>query len=1037
MQPKTGKNAKRALALATAILLGAAPDAASGKALLVLQCGSDWCASGDFVRKVFESAEFRRALAGRYDFAIYDDMEEPGAKVKAANAKLEKVRVPTWRYPAITCLTDEPRRLYAQLENIPYDITADSLARDILAAAEVRREVQTLFDHGRGKNAAAADALGKGFLALEAQTGEFASKFLYEGDFAWKEQWEHLAEIDAGDKFGWYRRLSMGCGFDEIEAATQFAKSGSLENGEKHIAKLRAIPTNNLAVVQRQAIEMAEFAFRREGGSASAGDACTEILRRVLALGRDTVWGQCALGYLRLGGEKIASAPRYRADVRERPASAKKIQTPFKLAEISSRIAALKPVNGYSDEEKRNIALYAVLRRIGAHAWEQLKARPGSRAFLAAFFRDREWMEDFAWSGDCRDWGNAILALESLYFQDGGQWLDGEDGAGRRFATATALEKPDASEEWLADWLDAYRATALSNRLHKAAYTQGTWLWRYAIRQIHCPPEEDPPNQQRFLDTFCNVSRGRMGGALGFVPYRMRNCLGEHIHTPAYYEPWIAAGEWPKRRYSYLVGGVCGELSTFASCCSNAHGLPSIPVGQPRHCAFTRRLADGTWEIDNFISPPTGFSGFWPGSGHWTYTAAAEATFEGDREKRLNADRALELAHLAESRGEEMRAMRLHRLACNSWHGHYTAWRAYGDWIVRAHRPLEEHRIFARACIKALDGLRHPLWDLLTPYFERLAGEGSAKDLADALAEFAPLLRQRDEMLQDNGDISIVLKRWARPLESNPEEMERAVQSIVAAQYGTKTYFAQTLGWCAQFIFADEKRASRFLNSIPKMAAKFADSLRKTGSVGAKAVAAAKRGKPDLGAFILSAEDGGNIAAFRQFAEMQEKIGEPVAGPRFKEKDFNGELVSAEGMICLSKSAPGDNPALHPKAIDSSPVQNFTFCVDQYVEPWAKVVLAGPCSLRGIVVVNRSPDKKLREGQLPIEIEVSEDGANWTKVYEDSRLRDQYRVEFTLSKAPRARYVRVRRLPRKSRDGRDEQSGFMLSKILVYGKKLY
>ena len=82
-----------------------------GKSVLVLQCGSDWCVSGECVRKVFESAEFRKALGGGYALAVYDDMENPTPKVKAANAKLERLRVESRRFPAITCLTDEPRRL--------------------------------------------------------------------------------------------------------------------------------------------------------------------------------------------------------------------------------------------------------------------------------------------------------------------------------------------------------------------------------------------------------------------------------------------------------------------------------------------------------------------------------------------------------------------------------------------------------------------------------------------------------------------------------------------------------------------------------------------------------------------------------------------------------------------------------------------------------------------------------------------------------------------------------------------------------------
>ena len=1027
----------RALLAAAAVAATASLSAlAGGKGMLILQCGSDWCESGEFVHQAFKSPEFRKALGGRFELAVYDDMENPTPKVREANAKLERLRVPSTRFPAITCLTGE-NRLFAQIENIPFNVTPKSLAETVEAAVKKKAEVEKLFKHGRGRGKSPADALGQGFALLESQVGEFYRHRLRKGPLAWEEQWKHLEEIDADDRFGWRRRFTMGYGFDLVEKATECAKYGDVAKGEKLVASLRAIPTNNLTVVQRQCIEVVEFAFEHGSGSDSVSASEVERFRRILDMGRDTVWGQFALGRLVLAGEDVEPVKPYRAAVRPRPVDAAPLTTPFRLRDIAARVASAQPgKDGFEEARKRDIALYAVLRRIGEEGWDEIKARPGAAGFLRSFFGDRTWMEDFAWSGSCSNWADALLALESLYFQDGGRWISG-DGPGRRFATATALEKPTVDEAWLADWLDAYRTTALAKRLHKRALEQPVWQWRYAIRQIHGSREvDDPPNQQRFLDMFYNVSVARFGGALGVVPYRLYNCFGASVHTPKYYEAWVAAGEWPKRRYSYIVGGVCGELSTFASCCSNAHGLPSVPVGQPGHCAFTRRRLDGTWEIDNFISPPTGFSTFWRGGGHWTYTLAVEATFEGEREKRLDANRYLEIAHLAESEEKDAATVNaLYRRACNSWPKHYTAWREYGAWLARAGRPVEEHYVYVRAALKALDGWRNPLWDLLTPYFSRVANERGAQALADALVEFAPSLRQGEARLRDEGDFGGVVKRWAKPLEGDAALMERVVLAFTSSQYGTRTFFTQTLGWCAKFVFADESRAKRFLNLLPKFAEKFANSMRgKKGS--AKIVAAARKGKPDLGSFIAEAEKSGDVAAFRHFAAMQEKVGAPVTGTRFKDRDFNGVLVSAEGMLSLSKPSPGDNPSLHPRTIDDSPAKEFTFCTEKEDVPWAMVTLAGPCELRGIVLVNRSSNEKLCEQQVPLEVEISEDKSSWTKVFSDDRVRKRYSFEFHFGKYPKARYVRIRRAA--ITDGkRERKENFRLSKILVYGKKLY
>lgn len=1033
---------KAFLALVTAAVAGLLAMPASGKGMLVLQCGSDWCESGEDVRRVFTSPEFRTALGGKFELAVYDDMENPTPKVKAANAALKDLRVETMRFPAITCLTDRPHRFFAQLENIPFDVTPKALADMVLSAAKKKDDAVRLFRRGRGKGADAANALGKGFEILESQVGEFEFGHLFKGPLAWEEQWRHLEEIDPHDRQGWRRRFTMGYGVDLIEKASSFGRYGEAKEWEEFEKEILAIPTNNLSVVQRQCLLLVPYAYAHgsEAGSLSASASELDLFRTVLGMGRDTVWGQFALGRLSMAGESVERVVPFRAEPISRPESAERVVTPFRLREIEERSLAAKPgKEGFSESDKRNIALYAVLRRIGEQGWDDLKSRPGAVRFMRDFFGDRLWMEDFAWSGRCSSWRSAILALESLCFQDNGRWIVG-DGPGRRFATASALEKPSADEEWLADWLDAYRTTALGKRLHKSALQQEVWQWRYAVNAIH--NREDPPAQQRILDRFYNVPLNRMAGAMWFVPYRLFNCFGASVHGPHYYEAWKKAGEWPWCRYAYIVGGVCGQLSHFASRCSNAHGLPSVPVGQPGHCAFTRRLPDGTWVINNFIQPPTGFLSLWSNADHWTYSAATEATFAGEREKRLDADRYLELAHLAESRGRNAEVVsRLYRRACSSWPKHCTAWREYGAWIVRAGRPLEEHRIFVRTALKVLGEWRHPLWDLMTPYFERVAKEKGAELLVAELEEFAPLLRQGEAAMIDEGDFCRVVERWTKPLEGESALMERAVVAFVSAQYGTRTFYTQILGWCATFLFEDEARADRFMRMLPKLARKLANSIRGKKGSSAKeisdAIENAKKLKLDLGVFISTAEKSGNIAAFRQFAAMQDKFAKPVPGVRFKLRDFSGDLVSAEGMITFSKTSISDSPTLHPGAIDSSAAKGFSFCVDSREEkPWAMVTLAGPCELRGISIVIRDSKKALRELQIPFEVEISDDNSTWRKVFAADKLMETYRFEFKSSKRPCARYVRVRRV--REMDGkRESKDDFSLSKILVYGKRLY
>lgn len=990
----------------------------SGKGVLVLQVGSDWCVSGEDVRKVFESDAFRRAVGPKWAFAVYDDMDSPDAKTKASNEELKGFIVRTKRFPALTCVSPSRGRLFAQIENLPRTVTAEKLAAAVAKVSKNSEEAEKLFAQGKSlrerRPADAADAYGKAFDMLERQVGEFNAAALRKGPLAWEDEWKALSELDPEDKYGWIRHFTMGYGVDVVATANKFREDGDFDSGDAYISTLRNIPTNHLSASQRQCIDMAEYALWRKDKSRAA--ECREVLEHAFSLGRDTFWGQSAMGYLILSGKKIDRKPFKRAEVRQRPARPAGLPPRFPLDAAERRLASVTPKTEMTEARKTEIALCAVLRLIGREGWDALHSRPGSKEFIAEFFKDRQWMEDFACSGPCRG-EKAILALESLVFQDGGRWISG-DGAGRRFATAVALEYPERDEAWLADFLDAYRATAAVGRLHRRALSQPVWQWRFAVHQGQPTASvDDAPTQQRFLSSYVNMPQRDYGGACWMVPYRTYNCFGESVQGPLYYESWAAAGEWPKRRYSPIVGGVCGELSKFGSACGNAHGLPGCTAGQPAHCAYTRRLADGRWEIDYSVNHPTTMHvAFWDNS-IWPYVQALEGTFEGDRERRLNADRMVELAKLAEKRGATAKEVELfYRHACRSWPRHYNAWRAYGDWVGRSKAPLDTMKVWVRGCARGMRTGRQPLWDLLTPYFERVAKERGKQPLADALVEFAPLLRQDDEKLQEEADFKEALKNWAAPLVGDAGLVASVLRATLLAQYGTRDYFSQALGWGGDAMLSGQDGMTAFFKTLEEVVAE-----KSSGKTAAKL---------DFAPLILAASTTENMVAFRQLAMLQDKM-EPVprTGKSYPTSDFGAPLLSAGGMLMTSSTSSWDRPARYARCIDSSPCDANAFHTGKEKSPWAVVVLPGPASVCGIVVENNSaPPNNAR--QVPIEIQVSEDGESWTTVFRDEAVRATYRVDLR-ARPPRAVKVRVCR----AAGAREEF--FHLGKILVYGRKLY
>ncbi len=1008
-----GKTLTAVLSAASLFLRAAAAD------LLVLQTGSDWCASGEDVRKTFQSEAFRAALGDGFELAVYDDMEAPSPAVKAANAKLKGRFVPTKRFPAVSCVSagPGPARFWAQLENLPRDIAPAALAAEILDARRRRDEALALFAKGKSLKdkdpKAAAEAYGRGFALMEGRTGEFARESLRKGGLAWADEWKALSALDAGDRYGFVRGFTMGDGTDLVEKATKFRTSGDFKGGAAFIASLRRIPQDSFTADQRQCIDIAEYALWRKTPERAASNVA--LLEHALSLGRDTFWGQCAMGFLILSGKDLKPRARYRAPVRSRPQGGPGAVPPFPAETIERRLAGIAPGAALQEADKADIVRMEILRRIGRDGWNALWSRPGAAAFAEKFFADRMWMEDFAWSGPA-DWPKALPALESIVFQDGGRWISG-DGAGRRCATAMALECSGRGEAWLADYFDAFRETFREGRLHLHALSQPVWQWRFALQQSHVQSHsDDPANQQRFMQKFVNMPSPAYGKAHWFVPYRGFNCFGESVHSSVYYQAWKTAGEWPLRRYSHTVGGVCGELSKFGTACSNSHGLPATTAGQPRHCAYVRLLPGGGWEIDNSADEPTDMHlRLWP-SPSWSYTQAYESVFGGDRETRHDACRFAALAALAAKRpGGGAAAEAFFKRACAARPRHLDAWIAYGAWLRGTSCTLATEREWCLAAMSAMDGWRQPVWDLVTPYFARVAKEKGAAALADELAGFMPRFRQPEEKIQEEADFGKTLSAWTAPLRGSPELEAKVLAAALEAQRGTRGFLSQVLLRGCEEMMRDDARAALCMKVLSDFTA-------------AGAGKGAKPGTLDFSALLLGASRTGNLRSFRQIAVLQDRL-EPLkdAKPAYPATDFGGTLLSSGGMLRISSSCRRDTPRNYARGISAAPAQGRAFCADFEDSPWAEVVLPGAADITGVLLVDESDKGR---SQTPVEIRVSEDGRNWTSVYSAEDAVAVRRVDLS-ARPVRARRVMVRRRPGAKR-------GYMqLDKFLVYGRKLY
>ena len=293
---------------------------------------------------MFEGAEFRRALGSKYLFATYDEMETPTEEAKSANAAVSDILVRTKRFPAITCYAPGKKlRVFAQIENVPGDVTAEKLAKVIAKYTERKDRAEALFKKAASeKGAKAADLYGEAFDMLFPMMGTFHRDELWKGKCAWSHEWEALSSLDSNDSLGWVKHFEI----DDYKSITMVEKvTEERRNGSKaFLESIRRVPQDHFSPSQRQCVKIMEYAATTDGTDVPLNPASKAALKAAFEMGRDTLWGQYAMGRLMMDGEKIESKGLKSANVRPRPASGTGgVRPPFALDKAESAIRGIKP----------------------------------------------------------------------------------------------------------------------------------------------------------------------------------------------------------------------------------------------------------------------------------------------------------------------------------------------------------------------------------------------------------------------------------------------------------------------------------------------------------------------------------------------------------------------------------------------------------------------------------------------------------------------------------------------------------------------
>ena len=682
------------------------------------------------------------------------------------------------------------------------------------------------------------------------------------------------------------------------------------------------------------------------------------------------------------------------------------------------------------------LAQEELIRECHADKIAAIAKRENGNVFLARFMSDTDWLESFLDSGP----SDRAQALENLRFLYEYAADDFANPIVKRMATAMSLNVGENFSRYRL--FDRFKHTqwALQQGLLHADFE--TYTVREMRFAVYMPGTAR--DYQFLLDDRQNTV-GDYFGACWAIAYRDSNDYGFSVQGWGYTDPWqwfYGSGEGARPlKAQRQIGGVCGTLSEYGASAAQAHGVMSVTVGQPGHCAYVIRVGD-SWGIGNDVFGPasTGFAAWnWDGTG---YSVAADLwePVEADREHFMNATRLAWLARLQIDRSADKSAglwTETYQHAIDTQPLNYGTWLEYVTAITAAQNvPPATLLALGRRAAEVFAPYHQPAFALAHRCFEKAAPSMKATDRMAYLLELQRLLRQDKAThlaaynWSDNfqweadhlGDPAMELPFFAALLQihHSPDPQYNGLFGGVIS-WGSSRFSALPATSVAY-----AKRIQGFFQSLksPADTAVLSDAISNG---------------------IRKSSETSDRAGYRAWSDMATRMLPPVkpedvylnaaqaaAAPQIL--PFHGDLLSKTGMLQTSSACQYDRPLSYAQILKGG--IGGWFDTNSEENPWAQVQLSGESVLSGILLVNRyefDPNSEEFRWAVPLRVSVSIDGKTWTEVASITQADAVFRVDLR-SKAPRARYVRIERIA--SADKTAPPGRFHFRNFLIYGRAL-
>lgn len=634
---------------------------------------------------------------------------------------------------------------------------------------------------------------------------------------------------------------------------------------------------------------------------------------------------------------------------------------------------------------------------------------------MEAIAEDEEWLQQFAFTGECVRPGMALAILVKIAEKNADFFTN---RMVRDIATATALEyaKSGWNQEDAVERADYYIRNYKAGRLNSVFDTIPFWQRRmvcgckgdnpygsiasleWSLENVHLPAHEYP-------------------GSCWRCAYRLNNIYGDSIHGPQYYAPWEGTKYDNNRTaLTYLVGGVCGSLSHFGAFSALANGIPAMTAGEPGHCAYIV-LVDKKWT--------PAYSLTWERGLHWqvfrnvyTYSslhAATEMYADDAATGKTAVSNALRVAgNIHRQKGQLSRAIACFEAAVKAQPRNFMAWREWTEALAElapdAHDKWEDlNKTLCAELVPTYPELSH---EVMQKGLLEGMGKAMAKDKKKLRKCLLDFWRACDQMGPDRWRIEQFADAQLKQLgisAKTPAELCSFYSDLLSCTSDSAAYMNVMLGWGNKLSEGlGEKDRAAFMESMVK------------GIQKGKGMSAEDRDAL-LGPALLAAEKNRDMNTFQAIGNMLSDKYKKPSNVLPKHEPFPGKLASQGGLVWMSSTSKWDQPCSHWGLIEPC---GGNFHTGKDTDAYVVVQLPRQVHVTGVVLIT-NPGNLHRLNNM--KVQVSEDGENWTDVHQFGPCKQRVMSTDLGGKLPVAKYVRI------LRPGGPEF--FHLNGIYVYGNQ--